>query len=47
MGDRRGAYRVLVGKPEGKRSLRRTRRRWEDNIKKDFQEVKSGVHGLD
>jgi len=33
MGDRRGVYRVLVGKPEGKRSLGRPRRRWEDNIK--------------
>jgi hypothetical protein len=33
MGERRGVYRVLVGKPEGKRLLGRTRRRWEDNIK--------------
>jgi hypothetical protein len=33
MGDKRGAYRVLVGKPEGKRSLGRSRLRWEDNIK--------------
>jgi hypothetical protein len=32
-------YRVLVGKPEGKRPLGRPRRRWEDNIKADFQEV--------
>jgi len=32
-------YRVLVGKPEGKRPLGRPRRRWEDNIKMDFQEV--------
>jgi hypothetical protein len=32
MGDRRGVYRVLVGKPEGKRPLGRPRRRWEDNI---------------
>ena len=38
-GERRGAYRVLVGKPEGKRPLGRPRRRWEDNIKLDFQEV--------
>jgi hypothetical protein len=37
MGDRRGAYRVLVGKPEGKRPLGRSRPRWEDNIKMDFQ----------
>jgi hypothetical protein len=36
---RRGVYRVLVGKPEGKRSLGRPRRRWEDNIKMDLQEV--------
>jgi hypothetical protein len=33
MGERRGVYRVLVGKPEGKRPLGRPRRRWEDNIK--------------
>jgi hypothetical protein len=35
----RGVHRVLVGKPEGKRSLGRPRRRWEDNIKIDLQEV--------
>ena len=35
----RNAYRVLVGKPEGKRPLGRTRRRWEDNIKMDLREV--------
>ena len=34
MGERRGIYRVLVGKPEGKRPLGRPRRRWENNIKK-------------
>jgi hypothetical protein len=39
MGARRGIYRVLVGKPEGKRSLGRPRHRWEDNIKMDFLEV--------
>ena len=39
MGERRGVYRVLVGKPEGKRPLGRPRRRWEDNIKMDLQEV--------
>jgi hypothetical protein len=33
MGEKRGVYRVLVGKPEGKRSLGRPRRRWENNIK--------------
>jgi hypothetical protein len=36
MGERRGVYRVLVGKPEGKRPLGRPRRRWEDNIKRDL-----------
>jgi len=40
---RRGLYRVLVGKPEGKRPLRRSRRRWEDNNKMDLQEVGCGV----
>jgi hypothetical protein len=39
MGERRGVFRVFVEKPEGKRPLGRPRRRWEDNIKKDFQEV--------
>ena len=41
--ERRGIYRVLVGKPEGKRPLRTTRRRWEDNIKMDLREVGCGV----
>jgi hypothetical protein len=36
MGERRGLYTVLVGKPEGKRPLGRPRRRWEDNIKADL-----------
>ena len=39
MREKRGAYRVLVEKPEGKRPFRRPRRRWEDNIKMDLQEV--------
>ena len=39
IGERRGVHRVLVGKPEGKRSLGRPRRRWEYNIKTDLQEV--------
>jgi hypothetical protein len=39
MGERRGAYSVLVGKPEGKRPLVRPRHRWEDNIKIVLQEV--------
>jgi len=43
MGDGRGVYRVLVGKPEGKRPLGRPRHRWEDNIKMDLQEVRCGV----
>jgi hypothetical protein len=46
MGVRRGVYRALVGKPEGRRPLGRPRRRWEDNIKMDLQEVGWG-HGLD
>ena len=41
-GERRGVYRVLVGKPEGKRSLGRPGRRWEDNIKMDLQELECG-----
>jgi hypothetical protein len=40
MGEERGVYRVLVGKPEGKRPLGRPRRRWVDNIRMDFQEVR-------
>jgi hypothetical protein len=39
MGEKRGVYRVLVGRHEGKRPLGRPRRRWEDNIKKDLQDV--------
>jgi len=39
MGDRKGVYRVLVGKSEGKKLLGRPRRRWEDNIKMDLQEI--------
>ena len=40
MGERRGIYRALVGKPEGKRLRGRPRRRWEDTIKMDLQEVR-------
>jgi len=43
MAERRGVYRVLVGKPEGKRPLGRRWCRWEDNIKMDLQEVGCGV----
>ena len=39
MGEERGVYRVLVGKPEGRRPLGRPRRRWADNIRTDLQEV--------
>ena len=45
MGERRGVYRVLVEKPEGKRPLGRPRHRWEDNIVMDLQEV--GCGGMD
>jgi len=45
MGKGRGVYRVLVGKPEGKRPMGRPRRRWQDNIKMDLQEV--GCGGMD
>jgi hypothetical protein len=45
VGERRGIYRVLVGKPEGKRPLGRDRHRWEDSIKVDLQEV--GCGGMD
>jgi hypothetical protein len=45
MGDRRGVSRVLVGKTEGKRPLGRPRRRWDDNIKMDLQEL--GCGGMD
>ena len=42
-GERRGVYRVLVGKPEGKRPLGGPRRRWDNNIKTDPQEVGCGL----
>jgi hypothetical protein len=45
MGEDRGVHRVLVGKPEGKRPLGRPRRRWEDTIKMDLQEVGGGGRG--
>jgi hypothetical protein len=43
MGEVRGAYRILVGRPEERRPLGRPRRRWEDNIKMDLQEVRWGA----
>ena len=45
MGERRGVYRVLVGKPKGKKPLGRPRRRGKDNIKMDLQEL--GCGGMD
>jgi hypothetical protein len=45
MGARRNAYRILVGKPEGRRPLGRPRRRWVDNIKMDLREIE--WYGLD
>jgi hypothetical protein len=45
MGEKKSLYRVLVGKPEGKRPLGRHKPRWEDNIKMDCQEV--GCGGID
>jgi hypothetical protein len=44
MGEGRGVYRVLVGRPECKRPLGRTKRRWEDNIEMDFREI--GIDGV-
>jgi hypothetical protein len=43
MGERRGAYRVLVGKPEGRRPLEKSKGRWENNIKWDLREVGCGA----
>jgi hypothetical protein len=45
MGAKRNAYRILVGKPEGKRPLGRPKRRWEDNIKMNIREI--GWGGMD
>jgi len=46
MGERRSVYSALLGKPEGKRPLGRPRRRWENNIKMDLQEVWTGSNWL-
>jgi hypothetical protein len=43
MGEGRGAYRILVGRPEGRRPLGRPRHRWEDNIKMDFKKWDGGA----
>jgi hypothetical protein len=45
VGDTRNAYKILVGKPEGKRPFGRPRRRWEDNIRLDLREI--GWEGVD
>jgi hypothetical protein len=45
MGEERKVYKVLVGKPEGKKPLGRPRRRWEDEIRKDLREI--GLGGVD
>jgi hypothetical protein len=47
MGERRGAYRALMGKPDGRRPLGRPRHRWEYNIKIDIREVGWGGGGMD
>jgi hypothetical protein len=44
-GEKRSAFRIMVGKPEGKRPLGRPRRKWEDNIKMDLREI--GWGGMD
>jgi hypothetical protein len=46
-GAKRNAYRILVGKSEGKRPLERPRRTWVDNIKMDLREIRMGWYGLD
>jgi hypothetical protein len=46
MAERRDAYRILVGKYEGKRPLGDARRRWKDNVKMEFQKVRWGVAGI-
>jgi hypothetical protein len=47
MGERIGAYRVLVGKPEGRKPLERLRRRWEDNIKRIFEKWAGGINWIE
>jgi hypothetical protein len=47
MGEKRGTYSILVGRPEGRRTLGRPRRRWENNIKMDLQEVGWGMDWIE
>jgi hypothetical protein len=47
MGERRGVYRILVGRPEGRRKLGRLRRRWEDNIEMALQEGDEGMDWIE
>jgi hypothetical protein len=47
IGEKRGAYRILVGRPDGRRPLGRPRHRWEDNIKIDLQEMGWGMDWID
>jgi hypothetical protein len=47
MGEKRGAYRILVGRSKGRRQLGRPRRRWEDNIKMDLQGVGWGMDWIE
>jgi hypothetical protein len=47
MGEKTGAYRILVGRPEGRRPLGRPRRRWENNIKMDFKDVGRGMDWIE
>jgi hypothetical protein len=47
IGEKKNVYRILVGKPEGKRPLRRQRRRWVDNIKMDLKRERVGWYGLE
>jgi hypothetical protein len=46
MGEKKGAYMILVARPEGRRPLGKPRRRWDDNIKMDLKDVR-WEHGLD